>query len=149
MRRLLTLFALYTLVPAAPRLVDAQNNAIVVIVNNATIPVEALTRDQVSKLFLKKVERWDTGTPVAPVDLAPGSEVRDVFSRAIFLKSTSAIKSYWQNQIFSGRGVPPPERDSEAQVLDFVRTTPGAIGYVAASTPLAVGVRAVRVVARR
>jgi ABC-type phosphate transport system substrate-binding protein len=148
MRKTLALLFFITLLLAVVRPLASQNTGIVVIVNNATIPVESLTRDQVSKFFLKKVERWETGTLVSPVDLAAGSEVRDVFSRAIFLKSTTAIKSYWQNQIFSGRGVPPPERDSEAQVVDFVRSTPGAIGYVAASTPLANGVRAIRIVRR-
>lgn len=148
MRKTLALLFFITLLLAVARPLASQTTGIVVIVNNATIPAESLTRDQVSKLFLKKVQHWETGTAVAPVDLAPGSEVRAVFSRAIFLKSTNAIKSYWQNQVFSGRGVPPPERDSEAQVVDFVSRTPGAIGYVAASTPLANGVRAIRIVRR-
>ena len=70
---------------------------------------------------------------------------REEFSQAVIGKSTAEVKAYWQTVIFSGRGVPPMEAPSEQAVVQFVRTTPGAIGYVSATTPLAQGVRAVRV----
>ncbi|MGH7717722.1 MAG: substrate-binding domain-containing protein [Gemmatimonadaceae bacterium] len=142
------IFALLTAVTNAPLHRLPAQNEVVVIVNNASISTESLTRDEVSKMFLKKVPRWENGTTVAPVDLASGSPTRDVFSQAFFYKSTAAIKAYWQNQIFAGRQVPPPERDSEQQVVDFVRTTPGAIGYVSAALALAPGVRPVRILRR-
>ena len=50
-------------------------------------------------------------------------------------RSVSAVRAYWQQQIFSGRNVPPVERPSDAEVLTFVKEHPNAIGYVSASTP--------------
>jgi len=47
------------------------------------------------------------------------------------------VKSYWQQQIFSGRDVPPVEKSSDAQVVAFVKQNPGAIGYVAEGTDTA------------
>jgi hypothetical protein len=47
--------------------------------------------------------------------------------------------------VFSGRGVPPPELDSEEQVVQFVLKNPGAIGYVSGNT----GIEDVRVVSLR
>jgi len=32
--------------------------------------------------------------------------------------------------IFSGKGIPPPEKPYDADVVAFVRETPGAVGYV-------------------
>ena len=32
--------------------------------------------------------------------------------------------------MFSGRDVPPLEKDSDASVINFARNNPGAIGYV-------------------
>ena len=58
--------------------------------------------------------------------------------------TTAAVKSYWNQQIFSGRDVPPVEKKSDAEVLTFVRSTPGAIGYVSDAAAVD-GVRVVTV----
>ena len=41
-----------------------------------------------------------------------------------------AIKTWWNQQIFAGKGVPPPELTSDAKVLAYVSANAGAIGYV-------------------
>ncbi len=101
----------------------------------------ALTHDQASRIFLKKTTAWPDGRPAYPVDQVEGP-VREAFSRAVHGKATSAVKSYWQQQIFSGRGIPPAELRGDAEVLAHVRSIPGAIGYVSESAPDA-GVRVV------
>jgi len=94
--------------------------------------VGSMTAERASALFLKKVGKWDNGRTVLPVDLLPGSAVREEFSRAVHGKSVSAVKSFWQQQIFSGRDVPPPEKSSDREVLAYVEANPGGIGYVSA-----------------
>ena len=47
--------------------------------------------------------------------------------------------------IFSGKGIPPPEKASDAEIVTFVRDTPGAIGYVAPGADLS-GVKVVAIV---
>ena len=103
-----------------------------VIVNSGN-PVSSLSRDQVSKMFLKKVTKWENGRKILPVDLASSSPVREKFSQDIHHRSVSAIKNYWQQQVFSGRSAPPPEKTSDAEVLDYIQANPGAIGYVSGS----------------
>jgi ABC-type phosphate transport system substrate-binding protein len=124
-----------------------QPDADFVVVVSASNPVTSVTRDQASKLFLKKVPSWDNGRgDVVPVDQPEGSPVREAFTKAVLHKSVAAVKSYWQQQIFSGRGVPPTERPSDGEVLNFVRTNANAIGYVSASAPVGSGVKVVNVV---
>ena len=48
----------------------------------------------------------------------------------------AAVRAYWQQRIFSGRDVPPPELDTDQQVIDYVMRYAGAIGYVSGTTPL-------------
>jgi hypothetical protein len=55
--------------------------------------------------------------------------VRDAFSRDVHGKPTSAVEAYWQQQVFSGRDVPPPEK-GEGAALDFVRSNSNGIAYV-------------------
>lgn len=109
------------------------------VVVHSSNPVRSLSTDQASSLFLKKVTRWNDGGEVKPVDLSDGSAVRTTFSEEIHGKSVSAVKSYWQKMIFSGRATPPPELSNDAEVLAFVRSNPGAIGYVSAGATVGSG----------
>jgi ABC-type phosphate transport system substrate-binding protein len=121
-----------------------QAQAFTVVVNAAN-PATSLTKSQASELFLKKSSKWSHGATVAPVDQRKASPVRETFSKAVHGRAASAIGSFWQQQIFAGKDVPPPEKGSDADVLAFVRTHPGAIGYVATGTELGAGVKAVAV----
>ncbi len=121
----------------------AQAASYKIIVNNS-VPVTSLSKKAASDLFLKKTTKWENGTPVTPVDQLDSSNTREGFSKAVHGKPAAAVKSYWNQQIFSGRDVPPVEKKSDAEVLSFVRSTAGAIGYVSEAAS-AEGVRVVTI----
>jgi ABC-type phosphate transport system substrate-binding protein len=102
----------------------------IIIVNrdNAATDVD---KDFVRDAFLKKTTTWN-GETLRPIDLAAKSPVREKFTTEILRKTPSQLKSYWNQQIFSGKGVPPPEADSAGAVLAYVLANKGAIGYVPA-----------------
>jgi len=128
--RAISHFAILTLllvVAPAPSLA-AEYQVIV----HADNPTDILTREQLGKMFLKKIVKWDTGIPIVPVDQAPVSSVRALFNKLVHAKPASAIASYWQQQIFAGRDVPPAEKAGDAAVIAFVKATPGGIGYITA-----------------
>jgi len=56
-----------------------------------------------------------------------------------------AVRRYWQQCIFSGRSVPPPELDSDEAIVRYVAKYRGAVGYVSADAKL--GDRDVKVLA--
>ena len=98
--------------------------------------VTTIARDELSKIFLKRLHTWSDGTRAVPVDQLPASSARQAFSRRIHDRSVINIEVYWKRMIFSGRSVPPPELRNDAEVVDFVRKTPGAVGYVDPRTDL-------------
>jgi len=112
-----------------------------VIIINANNPVAALSSQEVSDLFFKKATAWSDGTKASPVDLNETASVRESFSKRIHGKATAAVKSYWQKMIFSGREIPPPEKVSADEVVAYVKTHRGAIGYVPSGTSLGEGVK--------
>lgn len=107
-------------------------------------PTTQLSRLKVGEIFLKKMPRWPDGHPVMPVEPSGKSPVRQRFTLEIYGKQVIAISAYWQQMIFGGKGVPPPEKSNDADVVAFVRDTPGAIGYVWAGTDVS-GVKVVAV----
>jgi ABC-type phosphate transport system substrate-binding protein len=96
----------------------------------------ALGRAFLADAFLKKVTRWRSGEVVRPVDQPLSSAVRRKFSDEVLGRSVAAVRSYWQQLIFAGRDVPPPELESDAAVIAYVLRTPGAVGYVSGSASL-------------
>lgn len=92
--------------------------------------VGSVDRQFLADVFLKKAIRWPDGEAIEPVDLRFGAPVRESFSRRVLRRSAAAIRSYWQQRIFTGRGVPPPELESDEAVLRYVRTHRGGVGYV-------------------
>lgn len=112
-----------------------------VVVNNAN-DTQSVTKQQLSRCFMKQTTTWINGQTIAPVDQAASSTVREEFSKEVLGRDVSAVKSFWQRQIFSGRSVPPPEKASDEEVLAFIRANPGAVGYVSAAASLGTGVRA-------
>jgi len=113
-----------------------QDGAPYKIVINPGNPATSMTKEQVSKIFLKKVSEWPHGKAVSPVDLVESSPVRQKFSKEIHGKTVASIKAFWQQRIFSGRDVPPPEKATDAEVISFVRENADAVGYVSATADI-------------
>ena len=125
---------------ADPASSPAQDFAVIVNVSN---PISTLSKDEVAKLFLKKTISWSSGQSASPVELPVTAKVRESFAREVLNKSVAQVRSYWQQQIFSGRDVPPPEKPTEDEVLAFVRANPNAIGYVSRTANMGRGVKVV------
>lgn len=106
--------------------------------------VYTITKDELSKIFLKRLRTWSDRTPAVPVDQVPDSPARQEFTRLVHERSVVNVEVYWKRLIFSGRAVPPKEVDDDESVLEFVRNNPGAVGYVSESARLT-GVRKLKV----
>jgi hypothetical protein len=106
------------------------------VIVNPTNASPGIERAFASQAFLKKAHRWPDGQIIWPVDLSASSPVRRRWSEGVIGRSVEAVKSYWQQMIFAGRDLPPPELESEDEVVTFVLRSHGAIGYVSAGTAL-------------
>ncbi|MBI5511079.1 MAG: hypothetical protein HY903_20140 [Deltaproteobacteria bacterium] len=104
------------------------------IIAHPDMPITSLGRATVAKIFQRAVTGLAGVPKLRPVNLDAASPVRAAFDKVILGKSVSEVKAFWQQQLFAGRSVPPPEKSSEAAVLAFVLATPGAIAYVGART---------------
>lgn len=138
MRALVILLALIVAMPRA--LGDASVRVIV----NEKNPTTHLDKRFIAEAFLKKRTRWGNDSVIQPVDLGPKSAAREKFSSTLLGRTVDAVRRYWSQLVFSGRGVPPPEVSSEEDVVKYVAAHAGAIGYVSANTALT-GAKAVEV----
>lgn len=126
---LLLLAAPLAVVVAQPQGPGAQFRVIV----NPDNPITDVDRKFLADAFLKKTTRWQHLELIRPVDLRPDSATRKAFSDEILRRSVGAVRNYWQQLVFSGRDVPPPELNTDEDVIKYVLRIPAAIGYVSAS----------------
>jgi ABC-type phosphate transport system substrate-binding protein len=140
--RLIALALLYVVITGASARLPAVN--IVVVVNSAN-PASSLQRAKIAQIFRRQMTTWDNGTEILPVDQIDRAPAHVAFARDVLGQSVGAIKRYWQERIFSGNDSPPPDRVTDADVLTYVRSNAGAIGYVMEGTDLGVGVKVVAI----
>jgi ABC-type phosphate transport system substrate-binding protein len=93
-------------------------------------PITHIDRDDLSRMFYKKITKWSHGSVVLPVDLPVQDQRRIGFTKHVHRKSVGAVRAFWQQQIFSGRDVPPPEKSNDLDVVSYIKEHPGAVGYV-------------------
>ena len=114
----------------------------IVVIGNSNVPkMDAVT---VQKVYTGKVIQV-SGVNVRPVGDKPGTSTRNLFLREFLEQDEEKYTAYWTVRRYIGKGVPPSELASAAEVIRYVQSTPGAVGYIDA-TELKPGMN---VVARR
>jgi ABC-type phosphate transport system substrate-binding protein len=106
----------------------------VILIANKGVSVSALKRDDVQLIFLGKKTIWGDGKKVVPVVRREGS-VHDLFLKAYLDKNPSQFDTFWKQVVFTGKGKPPRSLGSDAEVVQFVSSTDGAVGYIDPDTP--------------
>jgi ABC-type phosphate transport system substrate-binding protein len=102
------------------------------VIVNPENPAPAIDRGFLREIYLRKATDWPGLGPIRPLDLAKRFAVRERFAHEVLKKTGAQLKVYWNQQIFSGKGVPPPEADSTAAAVAYVLANPGAIAYLPA-----------------
>lgn len=108
----------------------AEVRAELVVVVNVRCGVAAMTRNEVVNLFFGRTRQFFNGVEAQPVDMLDSHPDRARFYNALLGKDLSEINAYWSRQVFSGRMQPPPKVGSPEEVLKWVASHPGGIGFV-------------------
>lgn len=114
-------------------LVSALANAeVAVIVNPANDAT--FTHDDIASLFLAKTKKFPNKETAVVVDRPEGSSIRVSFTDTILKRNEQQLKSYWSRLIFTGKGVPPQQLESDDEVKGLVSRNPDTMGYIDAAS---------------
>lgn len=100
------------------------------VIANPAVARSTVSRDELSRVFLKKTTRWPDGAEIHPVEPRADAPARAAFLDRVHRMSADALRGYWTQMIFSGRDVPPVEKGTDEQIVAYVREHAGALGYV-------------------
>jgi ABC-type phosphate transport system substrate-binding protein len=109
---------------AAPALAFAD---VYVIVN----PGLNLTADDIKNIYTGEKELAES-TKIRPQD---NSAAREEFLKKVLQLDVAKYESMWTKKSFRDGINPPTVRASDAEVIAYVKSNPGAIGYVTTAPP--------------
>lgn len=102
----------------------------IVVVVSADNPVKEISRLHLADIYLGRASRFPDDRPAVPIDQAPDSPVRERFYKTYLGRSLAEIKAHWSKIIFTGRGRPPKDVPTSADVKEAVAGDPKALGYI-------------------
>ena len=125
------IFKLFTLliVTSSLYLVAPIAKAGVAVITHPGVKEIGLSKNKLAQIYLGKIKNYSNGRTIKAADLSSGS-ARDKFYKAVVKKSESAVKRHWSKLKFTGKGKPPKEFSDERDLVKWVATTEGAIGYI-------------------
>lgn len=114
---------------------EAWASDVKVIVNKG-VPEDSVDADTVKAIFLGKKSSWSDGSPIKFVILKSGS-THDVFLKTYVKKTAIQFSTYWKKQVFTGKGTIPKSFDSEGELIAYVASKSGVVGYVSGTADTA------------
>lgn len=99
----------------------------VVVVGHAAL--RKLDTTQVHRIYTGRLVELG-GQALLPVNLPPSSLARQRFLNDYLQQDEDRYTAYWTVRRYVGKGVPPRELSNASEVIAYVLSTPGAIGYL-------------------
>ena len=100
------------------------------VVIHADDEIRTIKRSELAAIFLGKKSTWDSGRKIIPTLQPEKNSVTRDFLRDVLGKSLSQYRAYWKRRLFSGGGTVPKPLRTSAEVIAFVASHEGAIGFV-------------------
>lgn len=123
-------FLLRSLAAVVLALAASVAHADIYVVVNAVNTVSTLSQNEALDLFMGRNRHFLGGKNAQTFDLARNSPARETFYKLLTGMEMAQVNSYWARLMFSGQTLPPQVLGSEDAMLDVLRRTPGAIGYL-------------------
>jgi ABC-type phosphate transport system substrate-binding protein len=99
----------------------------IVVIGNSNVP--KIDTETVQKIYTGKYISI-AGISVTPVGVKSGTTTRNRFLQEYLNQDEEKYTAYWTVRRYIGKGAPPAELASAAEVISYVQATPGAVGYI-------------------
>ena len=96
-------------------------------------PINQISADDLTRIYLGKIDSFPNGAKALPIDLKEGDTTRTSFYQKVANKSQAQLNSYWARLIFTGKGTPPHTVRNTKKVKSLVSSDKNYVGYMDAS----------------
>ncbi len=91
-----------------------------------------MTNSQVKLIYLRKInKRWkELNKNILPVDRKGDSETRKVFLKEVLQMTSDEMTRYFTEREYQNAEAPPVKLPTDNEIVDYVESNVGAIGFV-------------------
>ena len=100
-----------------------------VIICNPGVQETEIPQKALQKIFLGKTAKWSDNSKINIVVLKD-TEQHKLFLKSYIHRTSSQWKSHWKKMVFTGKGIKPRQFDDTGACLEYISSTPGAVGYI-------------------
>ena len=104
----------------------------VVVIANTSLKADSISREELRNVFLLRTRTTRDGSRAEPV-LEKSGATHSAFVKQFLNRDSTELPIYYQGLVFTGKASMPNELSSDAEVVDYVRRTRGAIGYISSA----------------
>ncbi len=108
----------------------AHDNNGQVITHHGYQAATVVNRQTLKAIYTLRQQYWDDGTPIRLFTLPSDHPLHKRFTRQQLGFYPYQLQRYWDRLAFSGTAIEPIEVDSEAAMIEAVKSHEGAIGYI-------------------
>jgi hypothetical protein len=101
-----------------------------VVVARRDIDIDALTKEQVVRIFFKQMPTLPNGKTIEPIDFPEGSTTYADFYAKVSNKSVVQMQIYWGRQGFTGMSLPPKRFANAAEVRGALLVRNDLLAYL-------------------
>jgi ABC-type phosphate transport system substrate-binding protein len=109
-------------------LLTIQSYSQVVVIANKSISVGSIDKTQIKNIYSLDLKKLGA-VELSIFDITEESATKSSFYGYIGI-SNAELKKVWLKHKLNGTGVPPKSVSNESDMLEKVKSTPGAIGYI-------------------
>ena len=100
------------------------------VITNITADTASITTTQLRRIYSMRQVRWANGVPITIFVLSSTSTIHQKFCKETLRLFPYQLDRIWNKLTFSGMGVSPTIMESEEELIEAVKSTTGAIGYI-------------------
>lgn len=121
--------------PEKKEVAEAQNNQKEHVIAHPSTHTTELSLNQLRSIFSLRARQWPDGTSITVFVLRDEQDVHRQFLLKTLKMLPHQLRRQWDRYIYSGIGQGPVVVDSQEEMLNKVKTTPGGIGYLEGGVP--------------
>lgn len=126
---------------ASARTADASGEVLLIVHPDVVGDIDA---SQLRTIYTMRLRQWPDGQGLRVFTLPDNHPAHVRFAEQSLRILPHLLRRSWDRLVFSGTGQAPSEVASEAEMIERVASTPGAIGYVTSGHAELEAVRVVR-----
>jgi len=100
------------------------------VIANDSVNVHSLNVAQLRRIYSMRQTLWSKNHPIIVYVLPSKHPIHKKFSKQMLHIFPYQLDRIWNKLTFSGLGVAPRVVNSQAELINIVNTTVGAIGYI-------------------